>query len=148
MALLVSSYYAGPGAPGRVAQMPLSPSPLIYAKRIAGKGLGVFARVDIEADQEIERVPVIVVPETEVLATPNGGVIGQYAFTWRPGYVAIALGYGSLYNHAHDSNATYRDAPPRTKAFVALRPIRANEEITINYHGEPGCDGPLDFSVR
>ncbi|MDD9940407.1 MAG: SET domain-containing protein-lysine N-methyltransferase [Myxococcales bacterium] len=128
--------------------MAFLPSSLIYAKRIPGKGLGVFAKVDIAAGTEIERVPVIVLPANEARQLPGGGVIGNYAFTWSKGQVAIALGFGSLYNHAVKPNATCADPAPRTKVFVARTRIHANEEITINYHGEPGVRADVGFPMR
>jgi len=127
--------------------VPWSPATLIYAKRIRGKGLGVFARVDIDRDQVIERAPVVVVPTAEVRLAPGGGVIGDYAFTWGDGQLAIALGFGSLYNHAVHPNAIYEDRAPRTKVFIARRRIHAGEEITINYHSEPGCRARVGFPV-
>lgn len=128
--------------------MAFSPSPLIYAKRIAGKGLGVFARRPIAAGMEIERAPVIVLPISEVRQMPDGGIVGHYAFTWNDRSVAIALGFGSLYNHAVWPNAVCRDQAPRTKVFVARVAIEPDAEITINYHGEPGDDAAVDFPVR
>lgn len=127
--------------------MPITPSTLIYAKRIRGKGLGVFAKVRIPADTEIERVPVLVLPQAQLAHLQNGGILGDYAFTWSATEAAIALGYGSLYNHAYEPNAIYVDRAPRLKIFLALRDIQAHEEITINYNGEPDSRAPLDFTV-
>ena len=74
----------------------------------------------------------------------------QYAFQWeQKDQVAIATGYGSLYNHSitpnlmHDCN--YKREIIR---FIALGEINSGEELTINYHGEPETDSPLWFDIK
>lgn len=128
--------------------MSFTPSTLIYAKRITGKGLGVFAAVDIDKEQEIERVPLIVMPLREAQQIHGGGVLGHYAFTWSDTQVAVALGYGSLYNHSVTPNAYYVDRSPRAKVFIARKRIRAGEEITINYNGDPTSRANVDFPLK
>ena len=129
--------------------MPISPSRKIVVKRVPRKGRGVFAVHDIAEGDEIERVPMLVLPLAEVQGIPNSGVLGNYAFSWgeRGDKVAIALGFGSVYNHAFDPNAMYRDLPGQQKVFVARRDIGAGEEITINYNGDPDDKTPVDFLV-
>jgi SET domain-containing protein len=61
--------------------------------------------------------------------------------------VAVALGYGSLYNHSYTPNARYDDESPQIKIFTAIREIAAGEEITINYNGEPSDESPVWFKV-
>jgi len=61
--------------------------------------------------------------------------------------VAIALGYGSLYNHSYTPNAHYRDIGRRSKEFLAVRDIAAGEEITVNYNGDPQDRTAVDFEV-
>ena len=128
--------------------VPLFPSTLVYAKRIPRKGLGVFARCEIAPDQEIECVPVLVLPLIEARAAAAvGDVLGRYAFTWSDHEVAVALGFGSLYNHAVHANAYYEDRAPRMKVFRARRLIRAAEEITINYNGVAGSRKDVGFAI-
>lgn len=51
-------------------------------------------------------------------------------------YTGIALGYGSLYNHADHSNAMYYyDKEKELMVFEAIQPIAPHQEITINYLG-------------
>ena len=59
----------------------------------------------------------------------------------------LQLGYGSLYNHSYEPNARYDDRAPATKVFTALRDIRAGEEITVNYGGEPDSEAAVEFDV-
>lgn len=54
--------------------------------------------------------------------------------------MAIAFGFGSLYNHSYQPNARYvKRIAERTLDYVAIRDIQCGEEITVNYNGRPGC---------
>ena len=63
------------------------------------------------------------------------------------GTVALALGYGSLYNHSYRPNARYDDIGQLTKIFTALRDIPPGEEITVNYNGDPSDRAAVAFEV-
>ena len=123
-------------------------SDLIEVKRVPGKGRGVFARRFIREHTTIERVPVLILPEHTMWHRDGTSPLSEYVFHWSGGQLALALGYGSLYNHSDHPNARCEDRAPRTKVYTALRDIAAGEEITINYHGEPEARGPLGFEVR
>jgi SET domain-containing protein len=134
-------------------------SDIIEVRRIdhRGKGgRGVFAVRDIAAATVIERVPVLLIPKSQVFAaSPDrpspSPAISWYVFDWagatKREYAALALGYGSIYNHSYTPNARYLKEPPDVMSFVAIRDIAAGEEITINYHGEPDDPRPVDFEV-
>ena len=124
--------------------MTLTPSDAIEIRRARGKGRGVFARRPIRKGEVIERVPMLVFPAAE---HEKLTVLSNYCFARGAGTVALALGFGSLYNHSYRPNARYDDVGPRTKQFTALRRIEPGEEITINYHGEPGCRKAAWFEV-
>lgn len=127
--------------------MSLSASPLIEVKRTRGKGRGVFAKVAIPAGTVFERVPLLVIPAREVLECEHGGFLTQYVFEYGKGTVALALGFGSLYNHSYTPNARYDDAGKQVKEFRALRDILKGEEITINYNGSEDGTDPVEFEV-
>lgn len=130
--------------------MALTHSGLIEVKRAAGKGRGVFARGTIREGEVIERVPVLVLPDgdgDEIAGTAWEGIAG-YCFVWGKGTVALALGYGSLYNHSYGPNARYDDIGRMTKVFTALRDIAPGEEITVNYNGDPADRSPVGFAVK
>ncbi|MFM7055989.1 MAG: SET domain-containing protein [Planctomycetota bacterium] len=127
--------------------MKLTPSSLIEVKRIPGKGRGVFAREFIPAGTIFERVPLLVLPAKEVLGFDEGGVLWQYVFEYGRKNVALALGFGSLYNHSYSPNARYDDAGRQIKEYRALRDIQKGEEITINYNGSEDSTDPVDFDV-
>ena len=64
---------------------------------------------------------------------------------------AIALGYGSMYNHANPANMRYASAfEGRAIRFTAARTIKGGEELTINYNrtrGEPTSDEDVWFTT-
>jgi SET domain-containing protein len=118
-------------APLRVAQ---------FGKR----GRGVVADQDIEAGALIERSPVLVIPHAD-RAAADGTVVFTYVFMWEHGTVeedlykhegraAIALGYTSLLNHSYTPNCEFiRHIDDLAIDLLALRPIEAGEELTIDY---------------
>ena len=63
--------------------------------------------------------------------------------------MAIALGFGSIYNHSYEPNATYKIKPKeKIIEFVAIKNIEKNNEITVNYNfGNPKDKTPLWFEV-
>jgi SET domain-containing protein len=122
-------------------------SELVYVKRVKGKGRGVFARVPIRKGTLIEKVPLLLVPIEDIANGLDNVRLGKFFFMHDKKYVAVCLGYGSLYNHSFKPNATYADGPGRTKVFKAFRDIKPHEEISINYNGEPDDRAPVDFKV-
>jgi SET domain-containing protein len=130
-------------------QMPLVHSNLIEVRRSGKKGRGVFARQFIRKGTVIERAPIILLPVGEVFTrgAPKM-VLADYVFKWGKDMVAVALGYGSLYNHSYQPNASYDSAGWRTQVFRAIRDIEAGEEITVNYNGAPNSRRRLGFSVE
>ena len=104
--------------------------------------MGVFASRAIEAGEVVEIAPVI----------PLRGSFEGFeralqccVFDWdslarAKDTSAIALGYGSMYNHANPANMQYLSVLEGAAIkFVAVRPIRAGEELTINYSGAGGA---------
>jgi uncharacterized protein len=126
--------------------------PEIYVKDTGTeKGRGVFATKDISEGDIVESCPVIlfVLPSIPVLEGRQdthplyeiknnmfhwGFLIGSQESDSSFRLQAIALGYGSMYNHNNPANMRYEaDTNTRTLRFVADRNIYANEELTINY---------------
>jgi hypothetical protein len=106
----------------------------IEVKQIKGKGRDVFARRLICDGQTIERVPVLVLPIAESRTASGPTPMSGYCFDRGRGTVAVALGYGSLYNHSYRPNARYEDERGQIKVFVAIRDIcdrqALNEVVT------------------
>lgn len=112
--------------------MPLAQSALIVVRRIPRIGRGVFARSHIPRGTVIEQVPVIVVPAREIGSRQSA--LADYTYEWGRNTVAIALGYGCLYNHSYRPNAEVQSGH-RSLKFVAIRTIRPGQQITFNYNG-------------
>ena len=93
---------------GREDLMGFTQSDAIEVKQIKGKGRGVFARRLIYDGEVIERVPVLVLPVGESRTASGPTPMSDYCFDWGRGTVAVALGYGSLYNHSYQPNALRR----------------------------------------
>ncbi len=99
--------------------------------------IGVFAGRDIEPGEIIEICPVLLFPKQE-LQFIDQTILYDYYFDWNEELYAICLGYGSLYNHSYTPNAEYdMDFEGLTIDFECIRPIKAGEEITVNYNGYP-----------
>ncbi|HEY2889773.1 MAG TPA: SET domain-containing protein [Dongiaceae bacterium] len=113
------------------------PSELIEMRQAGSKGRGVFARKLIRRGRVIERAPVIVMQVREVFGSAPRTTLADYVFSWGRGKVAFACGYGALYNHSYQPNAAYYASSERVQVFVALHNIKAGEEITVNYSGNP-----------
>lgn len=74
----------------------------------------------------------------------------NYYFAWGEASeeAAIALGYGSLYNHSYTPNAKYRkDFDNNLLKYICIRDIQKDEEITINYNFDPEDKTPVWFEL-
>jgi len=105
------------------------------------KGRGVFALQAFRVGDIIEVCPVV------IFATPSETLpeaIDNLMFDWgvlanKPGTDALALGYGSLYNDDNPANMRYEAIPSEAVLrFIAVRDIKADEELTINYSARGG----------
>ena len=121
-------------------------SELVRVKKVKGKGRGVFARRPIAKGTVIEEVPVALLPIKYLVNGKDCPVLAKYFYAWNRSTVAIALGYGSIYNHSYTPNAIYSDRD-LTITYHALRDIAAGEEITVNYNGKPNDNRPMAFEV-
>lgn len=118
----------------------IAPSPL--------GGRGVFTAAAIEPDDTIEICPVIVIPAKDVPLIHQTH-LHDYYFLWENQQCAIALGYGSLYNHAAAPNAEYyMDYDNQAISIYCIRPIAPGEEITISYIDENDERTKLWFEVQ
>lgn len=97
-----------------------------------GAGRGVFATRAFATGDEIERCPMLIVDGERGTSLAHGAE--GYVFNWGDDGTALALGFGSLYNHSFRPNATTLETTDEL-VISALRPIQAGEEIFINYLG-------------
>ncbi len=110
-------------------------------RKVRGMGRGVFATKSFEFNDVIEECPVILIPQL-----PNANPTRDYSFGWNKKYVAISLGYGSLYNHSYEPNAyVMQDKKRKVMIVYALGDIAEGEQILINYNGDPENKAPMWF---
>ena len=119
----------------------------LYILDSENRGRGVYTSIDIQKDDLIEVCHVIEIPKME-LPIIHKTTLHDYYFLWGHDLesCAIALGFGSLYNHEVNPNADFiLDIENKTIDIIAIQNIAAGSEITINYHGEAGNDEKLWF---
>jgi uncharacterized protein len=108
------------------------PAGLEVRESPTGAGRGVFALVPFKKGQAIERCPMLVADPDRGNDLESGAT--GYVFGWGDGRTALALGYGSLYNHSYEPNATTTETGDEL-VITATRKIKAGDEIYINYMG-------------
>lgn len=122
----------------------------ISKSTIPNSGRGVFAANDIKKGDIIEICPVIEVPKYDA-ANVNESILTTYFFSFgrKKELMVVALGFGSIYNHTYTPNATYKKRSTETTIeFSALKNIKKDEEITVNYNsGDPKNKTPLWFNM-
>jgi hypothetical protein len=107
----------------------VAPSPL--------HGFGVFTDEAFASGDPIEECPVLVIPspQRELI---DRTIFSGYYYEWGTGEGALALGFGSLYNHSYKPTARYDPAEEGPVLIIsAIRRIAPGTEITINYNGNP-----------
>ena len=109
-------------------------------------GRGIFADRYIKKGELIEEAHVIIIPKQEWKQMKKS-VLLNYVFRWGKDK-AIALGYGSLFNHSITPNAKYiTNIKNQTIDFYARQDIQKEEEILVNYNGDPSDQSPVWFDV-
>lgn len=108
----------------------------------------MYCTEDIVRDSVIEICPIIVIPGEQAREIVRGYVLYEYYFEWKKDSIAIALGYGSLYNHSEHPNAKFEpDYKNQYIIFKSTKEIPAGEEILVDYHaGNP--DEKVWFEIR
>ncbi|MBI5138494.1 MAG: SET domain-containing protein-lysine N-methyltransferase [Candidatus Vogelbacteria bacterium] len=133
--------------------MKLPTSDRIYLSRskIKGANRGVFAHSKIKKGEIIEKCPVVIIPAVELPDINKTTLLNYYfCFAKDESKWAIALGFGSLYNHSYEPNATYtKDYKNSLIYFTAIKDVLKDEEITVNYNsGDPeDKTQPYNFGV-
>ncbi len=110
----------------------------IQNSKISGAGRGVFALQNIKKGTVIETCPAIHISKYD-FSNVNQSILTTYFFSPDKDKenLLLALGFGSLYNHSYQPNAKYKiNSKEQNLNFIAIRDIKKNEEITINYKGQ------------
>ncbi len=122
-------------------------NPHLYITTSDVHGQGVYTAKSIQKGEIIEICPILVLPPEE-LDIIHETSLHDYYFLWGKDEdrCAIALGFGSLYNHSYTPNAIYvPDFERGTLDIHCIKDIDAGEEITFNYNGEPDDKTPVWF---
>lgn len=117
--------------------MRLTQGPDLYLGYNDSNERGVYAASEIVKNDLIEFCPVITL-NTEDTIKIHQTKLHDYYFVWdlEAKTSAIALGFGSIYNHSENPNAEFLlDKDNMQINFFALSKIGIGEEITTNYIG-------------
>lgn len=107
------------------------------------KGRGVIATEDIKKGETIENAPLLLLPMKEFKHIKQTKLF-YYFFEYTNSQFAIALGYGSLYNHSYSPNARYLyNFKKKVLTIKATENIKKGEEIFFNYNFYPDDKTPL-----
>lgn len=108
---------------------------------------GVFATVQFNPGDIIEEAPIILLQQHERELLQTTSLFGYYFLIGNEDTpVVLGLGNSSLYNHNCPANAVYTISL-KTKSIIikANKTISPEEEITLNYNGNPDDDTPVYF---
>lgn len=119
----------------------------LYIDNSEGKGRGVFTNEAIDAGDVIEIAPVIVMSAQDRLHL-DATRLHDYIFEWGKDRMqcAMALGWIPVYNHSSNANCEYfMDFEEEAMFLKTVRPVKAGEELTINYNGDFNNEKPVWF---
>jgi len=128
----------------------MSQIPGLYIENSGNKGRSVLTALDIPEGSTVEVCPVLVIPEKEVDII-HKTTLHDYYFRWgeKLDQAAIALGFGSIYNHSNSPNTKIiLDIPSRHIIIESTRFILAGEELTFNYIDDEQSKDQLWFNVK
>lgn len=124
--------------------------PGLYILEDDTKGRAVYCSEDIVEGSLIELCPVILLNANDTRIIHNTA-LHDYYFIWRDSEKtsALALGYGSLYNHSENPNAEFEnDFEGKFIRIIALKHIAAHEEICLHYFSKAQVKDELWFKPK
>ena len=124
--------------------------PYLYIAESTVKGRGVFTRGDIGRGTLIESSPVVVMSGQERTLLDKT-LLHDYIFEWgnKKDKCCMALGYAAVYNHSYHSNCEYEmDFESDEIRIKTVKPVKAGEELFINYNGDWNDAKPVWFEAK
>lgn len=124
----------------------------IGKSKIPGAGRGVFANQTIKKGELVETCPIIEVSKHDTSNLKESILVTYFFYFGKTKEkLAMALGFGSIYNHSDNPNIKYRvKSKEETIEFTATKTIKRNEEMTFNYSDNQNSKNkkkPLWFEV-
>lgn len=124
--------------------------PILTIAPSDSRGRGVFSTEDIPANTIIEISPVLVLSPEE-RAHVEKTLLFNYIFEWGDDMksACVALGYLSIYNHSYQANCIYEmDFEQSNMQIRTVRPVKAGEELFVNYNATPDDGTPIWFEAK
>lgn len=124
----------------------------IEVRKIRKRGMGgrgVFALKNFSAGEIIERCPILhLTPRERRLCEKT--LLNYYIYPWKNlRDAAVIMGYGFIYNHSYQPNAKWKpNLKTSEMVYRAIKPIKKDEEILIDYNGDYGGDEIDWFEVE
>jgi hypothetical protein len=106
----------------------------LYIKKsnIENAGRGVFTKIDIKKDTDVEKSCLVKILAKSVENSPLQDYVFKNPYNKKENFVVF--GYGSMYNHSDEPNLHYYyDKDNNYIVYEALRDIKAGEELYISY---------------
>ena len=122
----------------------------VYVAGTKKMGRGVFTSAPITQGTLIELAPVIVM-RAEDRVQLDKTLLHDYIFEWgeQQDQCAMALGLVSVYNHSYKANCQYgMYYKKQSISIIAVRDIKAGEELFINYNGTWNDDKKVWFETK
>jgi len=118
----------------------------VELKNTPKKGRGVFALRSFKKGEIIESAPIININPKERKHLEKT-ILNFYIYPWRSTRSgAIALGFGSIYNHSFTPNADWKqNFKTNMMVYRAIKDIKKGDEVLVNYNGEPEDKTEIDW---
>jgi hypothetical protein len=118
------------------------------------KGKGIVARKDIAKDTLVEVAHVVLIPNKDYDLIQDT-VLYQYIYEWENPETngefkcAIAMSICQFFNHSYKPNLKYiYDYENNVIEYIAIKDIKKDEELTVNYNGIVKDKTPVWFEVE
>jgi SET domain-containing protein len=124
--------------------------PFLFIAPTENRGRGVYTSEDIEEGVVVEVSPVVVM-SLEERKLLDQTLLHDYIFEWGEAkdQCCMAMGYVPVYNHSYASNCEYgMDYEQQQISITTVRPVKAGEELLVNYNGDWNDNTPLWFDVK
>jgi SET domain-containing protein len=124
--------------------------PFLFIAPTENRGRGVYTSEDIEEGVVVEVSPVVVM-SLEERKLLDQTLLHDYIFEWGEAkdQCCMAMGYVPVYNHSYASNCEYgMDYDQQQISITTVRPVKAGEELLVNYNGDWNDNTPLWFDVK